>query len=185
MPYTPIRSRTGAPLAAFVVVLVGVADARRTDAGETYCLSSVRPAVNAEFPYGERGDRCEGAYAEPTHGGSLHLVSLTTAAGQSGSTTAPTVAVSWRSAAAQLPVQLTAVSLRWRAYYRMDTRQPPNVHRFQWATDYMRALRLAEDDIGFLAVTSRPLGGKRRGPSIFPSAWRPANRRRLGRAIGS
>jgi len=68
-----------------------------------------------------------------------------------------TLIVRWQAASA--PVNVRAVSLRWRTFYRMDTQQSSGSDHFLWPTSVLRNLAMTGEDIGVLAsftYVSRP-----------------------------
>jgi hypothetical protein len=137
--------------AALILLILGVLSpgTRGIRAQTTACDSTVVIDGSDPWRYKERGARCEGRFLAPMSGPNLRIVGYYSGNRWRGLPRTDTLLVRWQPPSA--PVNVRAVSLRWRTFYRMDTRQPSVSDRFPWPTAVLRNLAMAGDDIGVLA----------------------------------
>lgn len=103
------------------------------------------------WSYGWRGNRCEGRYVEPLGGGTIRLVGYYAGTSWQGTARLPALRVEWPSRSTG-DVELRAISLRWRTFYRMDAVVSAKAQRFLWSTEVLRALRLRAEEVGLTAI---------------------------------
>jgi hypothetical protein len=115
-----------------------------------HSLGSVRPALE-------------------THGAPLHVLSLVALATTRPALDGALLPLRWpRLSSKNSNVHLSAVSLRYRSYYRMDSSRDAKANRFNWSTSQVRALNLDLDDFGYLAVASEQLSKGRTDDVFIP-----------------
>ena len=150
MPGISLRLRRG-PTNLLILGLFSLAP-RATGAQAARCDSTVVTDGSDPWRYRQRGTRCEGRFLAPMSGPSLRIVGYYSGLRWRQLPRTDTLVVSWHAAAA--PVNVRAVSLRWRTFYRMDTQQTSGSNRFFWPTAVLRNLGMTGEDIGVLASLS-------------------------------
>ncbi len=148
-----MNARAGAALAAALALLPAGAGA------QSPCDPSLR-ALPGDVGYRERGDRCEGRYAQPVAGTPLYLVSVIEAFDYDTAAAGPLL-VRWTAPAA-VPVHLRAQGIRRQLYYRMDADRPAGTDSYEWSTDVLTSQRIAGRDLGALASARTAVGGAER-----------------------
>jgi hypothetical protein len=121
------------------------------------CDTTVVTDDSDPWRYRQRGARCEGRFLAPMSGPSLRIVGYYSRVRWRGLPRTDTLFVGWQPVATSVNVR--AVSVRWRTFYRMDTQQRPGTDRFLWPTSVLRSLMMTGDDIAVLAsfpYTSSP-----------------------------
>src|SRR5678810_124031 len=112
--------------------------------------------------YRQRGDRCEGVYAQDVSGSSdLLVASLVESFEAIDDTSSLPLRVEWTPPDGQA-VRLRAYSIKPGLFYRMDTAKPIPASPYLWPADVLQALRIGNADIGVTGSASAMLGGERR-----------------------
>ena len=112
--------------------------------------------------YRQRGDRCEGVYAQEVSGSSSLLVaSLVESFEAIDDTSSLPLRVEWTPPDGEA-VALRAYSTKPGLYYRMETAKPIAASPYLWPVDVLQALRIGNADIGVTGSASPMLGGERR-----------------------
>jgi hypothetical protein len=140
--------------AAMVCLAAGCA------AQENKCAQFGLSPTGGANGYQWRDNRCEGVFAQSV-GGTLdvRLISFARGLAVLNPQDAKTLRVTWPAAPPRSePVQIRAISLRFRHYYRMDATAPASVTSFGWATDALRSERLTGAELGVVGWTSMPVG---------------------------
>ena len=142
------------------------------------CDTAVKGRDNDPNTYRLRGDRCEGTYQQQVAGSSRLLIASVVESFETidDSSSAP-LKVEW-TPPAQQPVALRAYSIRPSLFYRMETARPAVTTSYNWPTDVLRALDIANADIGVVATTSMQVGAESRAV-VVPlriSQLKPAQR---------
>lgn len=136
-----------------VAMVVGVLWWPLVEAGE-YCEPDLVGKTMEASPvaYSERGDRCEGFYAQPVSGVNLELRSFTETFLPFVPTELDSLQIEW-----VLPpgldserVHLRALSVRSELYYRMDTAVPAGQGHFLWGGELLASQGIGPKDIGVL-----------------------------------
>lgn len=98
--------------------------------------------------YHERGERCEGVFVKQLGGEVLRIAELAKALNDFTPDINTPWMISWPKVATS-NVQLRAISLRERLYYRMDTVRAGDTPPFKWPTDVLAdpALNLSRSEI--------------------------------------
>jgi hypothetical protein len=131
----------------------GAADAASSD-----CDPGLKPSGGNELGYVDRGDRCEGLYAQEVSGGALEIASITTNFANYKFAPAVPLRLEWPALGAA-EVSVRSSGLRRKLYYRMDARRPANPPVYSWSPDILARLDLSRDEIGLLAWTQHTLAG--------------------------
>lgn len=116
----------------------------------------VRPAD--PLGYRVRGDRCEGMFVEEVSGtvriSSLHFTKRDFQPGAGNS-----VRLAW-SLPPAAQVQVRAVSLLPKVFFRMDAVRSGNSTSYIWPTDFVAVVKLKSADIGLLSWAEVQVGGR-------------------------
>jgi hypothetical protein len=139
-------------------------------AAPSHCDPSLAPSTNHPFGYAERGDRCEGVYIQAVSGTTLALLSFTTVFGPVDVDSGQPLLIEWPSPPGTGDVQLRALSMQRRLFYRMDTSVPAGSRRYRWPTDVLAAVNLRRPDIGLLGWTRLVVGAERQDVLVPLSA---------------
>lgn len=125
------------------------------------CDSLVETRQSDPLRYRQRGDRCEGVYAERVSGSSsLLMASLVESFEAIDDTSSRPLRVEWTPPDGEA-VRLRAYSIKPGLYYRMETAKPIAASPYLWPTDVLQALRLGNTDVGVTGSASAMLGGER------------------------
>jgi len=122
--------------------------------------------------YRERGERCEGVYAQlPVSGDLLAVVSFTRGPAAFDLRQGP-IRLEWPAQAAPSGLRIRAVSLRRGLHYQMDTALPPGSTSFTWPTDILVMQQLQAGEIGVRAWADEGSCGRRDLPLHVPLRFR-------------
>jgi hypothetical protein len=114
-------------------------------AQDTLCDPAVPLREDVNYGYQDRGDRCEGIYANsPVSGSTIGVASFTKGTVSYEFTTIP-LEITWPSGLDQ-PVRLRAKPLRPDLFYQMDTFQPATASSFVWPTDFLLQYQIKPQD---------------------------------------
>lgn len=142
-------------LLAIAVVLPACAAAM----AQTFCDASLAPSSNHPYRYIQRGDRCEGVYIQAVAGTVLTLLSFTGSLGEIHLASGRPLLLEWPAPPGDRDVQLRALSMQRRLFYRMDTSVRAGATRYEWPTDGLVAVKLAPADLGLVGFTRLIIGG--------------------------
>jgi hypothetical protein len=145
------------------------------------CDPSLLDESGSPLAYRQRGDRCEGLYAQQVGALSLEIRSLIESFGAFDPQQDPELAVEWTAPpqGGGREVRLRAFSFQPRTYFRMDAALPAGSGSYRWPTDVLAAVGLGREDLGLVAWTTLPgPGGSARavylplrlGPAAAPPA---------------
>jgi hypothetical protein len=124
--------------------------------------------LNRPDGYRERGERCEGVYAQLPVGGDLvAVVSFTDGRAAFDLRQGP-IRLEWAPGAAPSGLRIRAVSLRRGLHYQMDTILPPGSASFTWPTDVLVMQQLQAGEIGVRGWSDEGLCGRRDLPLYVP-----------------
>lgn len=124
------------------------------------CDPNLKVRAGDPLGYRERGDRCEGMFVEEVSG-TIRVASFHFPRGDFQPRAGTSVRLGW-SLPPVSQVQVQAVSLRPRTYFRMDAVLPGSATSYLWPTDFAETVRLKGADIGLLSWTELPIGGRTR-----------------------
>jgi hypothetical protein len=123
------------------------------------CNAYLHSSASDPYGYRARGSRCEGVYVKDLSA-SLRIVSFTRAVDEFTASDS-ILHLSWPGSPSQ-ETHLRATGLRPLLYYEMDTVQPGGTASYDWETSLLTALRITPSELGVVAWTSQPIGGKDR-----------------------
>jgi hypothetical protein len=127
--------------------------------GRVACDSLVKTRATDPLRYRQRGDRCEGVYAQDVAGSSSLLVaSLVESFEAIDDTSSRPLRVEWTTPNGEA-VALRAYSVKPGLYYRMETARPVAASPYLWPADVLQALRIGNADVGVIGSASVTLGG--------------------------
>ena len=126
---------------------------------QSHCDPSLAPSTNHPFGYVDRGDRCEGVYIQLVGSTALKLLSFTAAFDALDLKAAQPLVIEWPAPPGASEVELRALSMRRRLFYRMDTSVRAGSTRYRWPTDILAAVNLGRADIGLVGWTRLAIGG--------------------------
>ena len=122
---------------------------------------SLKTRASDPLRYRQRGDRCEGVYAQDVAGSSdLLVASLVESFEAIDDTSSLPLRVEWTPPDGQA-VMLRAYSIKPGLFYRMDTAKPIAASSYLWPADVLQSLRISNADIGVTGSAPATLGGKR------------------------
>jgi hypothetical protein len=107
--------------------------------------------------YRLRGDRCEGLYIAEVGSTALHIASFTRSVDDYDPAQREHLLLRW-SAPNPGAIQLQAMGLRPRLYYRMDTARASDPPVYRWPTNVLADLKITRKDLGIVARTRLPVG---------------------------
>jgi len=123
---------------------------------------SLKTRESDPLRYRQRGDRCEGVYAQNVAGSSdLLVASLVESFEAIDDTSSLPLRVEWTPPDGEA-VRLRAYSIKPGLFYRMDTAKPIAASSYLWPADVLQSLRISNADIGVTGSASAMLGGERR-----------------------
>lgn len=131
------------------------------DVASGNCDPGLKPSGGNELGYADRGDRCEGIYAQEVSGGALEIASITVNFGNYKFAREVPLLLEWPALDAD-EVHVRSSGLRRKLYYRMDTRRPAKPPIYSWSSDILARLDLSRDEIGLLAWTQQTVAGAKR-----------------------
>lgn len=133
----------------FVMVLCGFAGAATAAA---VCAPELLDSSSSPLAYRQRGDRCEGIYAQQVGSLSLEVRSLVAAFEPFDPAAASALVVEWTAPpeASGRDVRLRALSVKPRTYYRMDTVVAGGKGLYRWPADVLAAVGLTRDDLALV-----------------------------------
>ena len=135
------------------------------------CDAKLRPLKGSAHDYRQRSTRCEGMYDSLVSGLSLDVVSFTRGPLQFSLT--PQTVLSVDGSTQQPPLNVRAVAIPIKTYYRMDATLSPG-SPFEWpARDVLAPQDLTADRIGVYGWTAGA-GGKTYVPVRVTAAGSPA-----------
>lgn len=122
------------------------------------CDPSLRIQKTNPYAYKQRGDRCEGVYAQDVAGSLLQVTSYTLAFEPFDLNKIRDLHLAW-SGPISGPTMLRAQGTRRRLYYRMDTALGARIHEYSWPTTVLTALGVRTGEFGIVAWTAMQLAG--------------------------
>lgn len=123
------------------------------------CDSLVKTRATDPLRYRQRGDRCEGVYAQDVAGSSSLLVASVVESFEAiDDTSSLPLRVEWTPPNGE-PVALRVYSIRSGLFYRMETAQPVAASPYLWPPAVLQALRIGSADIGVTGSASTRLNG--------------------------
>lgn len=119
-------------------------------AAQSFCDPTLLDGSESPLAYRQRGDRCEGIYAQPVGKLNLEIRSFMAAFEAFDPATAPELTVRWSlpPGAGDRKVHLRALSVKPRTYYRMDTTVAATEGVYHWPGELLAALGLTREDLG-------------------------------------
>lgn len=122
------------------------------------CDPNLKVDRNDPLGYGPRGDRCEGVFLDKVSG-TIRIASLHFPKGDFEPRVGTTARLEWSLPPAS-QVQVQAVSLRPRLFYRMDAVRPGIATFYGWPTDFAARVQLKSNEIGFLSWADVKIGSR-------------------------
>lgn len=145
----------------FGLLFYGANWTRSLFAQEKHCDPNLKQAGNNPNGYRLRGDRCEGEYIRPVGSTKLLVVSLLESVEDFDPALGKPLLVEW-AAPENAGIHLRAHALRQRFYYQMDTDRPKGSASYTWPSDLLNAFKLKSEELGFVALTDKPVGNTKR-----------------------
>ena len=110
--------------------------------------------------YRDRGDRCEGIYAQQVGTVTLQVRSLTWGGVEVDPTAVPAIALGWTPPPqAKGSLRLRAFSFKPRTYYRMDAAFPLVQKSYSWPTEIIEQAAIRPRELGVVAWMETPPPG--------------------------
>jgi hypothetical protein len=123
------------------------------------CDPSLRGQATNPYAYKQRGDRCEGVYAQDVSGAVLQVTSFTLAFEPFDLNRIRDLHLAWTTPVAG-PTMLRAQGTRRRLYYRMDAVLGAGTNVYSWPTTVLTALGVRSREVGIVAWTTVQLNGR-------------------------
>jgi len=156
------RRLGGLCLAGLPLLARPVAPSRVAPSAGVACDSLVKARATDPLSYRQRGDRCEGVYAQNVSGSSSLLVASVVESFEGiDDTSSRPLRVEWTPPNGQA-VALRAYSIKPGLFYRMETAHPIAASPYLWPAEVLQALRIRRADIGVTGSASLMLNGVRR-----------------------
>jgi hypothetical protein len=115
------------------------------------CAKLVNPFGNQKLQYQDRGDRCEGLFAQPVAASAhIKIIAFFDHTPALPETIGRTISLVASGATSESHIFFRSVSARYRQYYRMDAKAD-SAGRFVWKTEIVKALNLAARELMVLA----------------------------------
>ncbi|WP_146039385.1 MULTISPECIES: hypothetical protein [unclassified Variovorax] len=127
------------------------------EAARSHCDPGLQAAGARAIAYAERGDRCEGIYAQEVSG-ALRIVSFTRRSSNYRFSAERASLLRWPGVESGREVEVRASGLRRKLHYRMDTKRPSHPPAYTWPSDVLAQLELSRSEVGLLASTEQPVG---------------------------
>lgn len=124
---------------------------------ESFCDPHLEKKSTSPMAYRDRGNRCEGLYAQEVSALSLDVRSLVAGYGSFDPGKDQDLVLAWTPPpGAKETVRLRAFSFRQRHYFRMDTAVPAARTSFGWPTDLLASEELLQEELGMIAWMDLP-----------------------------
>jgi hypothetical protein len=138
-------------------------------AAGSLCDQNLPQDSKSPMAYHLRGDRCEGIYAQQVSSISVEVRSLVAGFGAFDPALNEKLELAWTAPPGNTgDVRLRAFSFKPRTYYRMDTAVPAARSAYQWPTDVLASVGLAQADLGLIAWIDLPGPGGSARPVYLP-----------------
>lgn len=116
--------------------------------------------MDSTMAYRDRGDRCEGFYAQQVGTVTLQVRSLTWGGTDGDPSKIPAIVLGWAPPPqAGGAVRLRALSLKDRTYYRMDASFPLAQRAYSWPTKVLGMAGIGGKDLGVVGWMETPPPG--------------------------
>lgn len=139
------------------LLVVGLTMVRGPAGAASFCDPNLPSSPENPAAYRERGDRCEGIYAQQVGTVSLDVRSFVESFGPFDPERDRELVLAWTTPPeAERNVRLRAFSFKSLLYYRMDTAVPAARGSFLWPTDVLATQKLGRDELGIIAWTEVP-----------------------------
>ncbi len=123
------------------------------------CDSALTKLATPVNGYRQRGDRCEGLYAQQVSGTTVFLASLTEAFEDYDLQSTDSLTVQWSvPPSSTAALQLRAETLKHGRYYRMDTFRSLQAAAYRWPAGLLRAERIPRRELGVIGWTQVTIG---------------------------
>lgn len=123
------------------------------------CDSALTRLATPVNGYRQRGDRCEGLYAQQVSGTTVFLASLTEAFDEYDLQSTDSLTVEWSVPPhSTAGLQLRAETLKHGRYYRMDTFRSLATAAYRWPSGLLRAERIPRRELGVIGWTQLTIG---------------------------
>ncbi len=124
---------------------------------QSNCALELSDRSTSPMAYRQRGDRCEGIYAQQVGALTLEVRSLVRGFGPFDPAKSPHLTLEWQAPPnLSGDVHLRAFSFKPRTYFRMDTILPSTRGLYRWPTDVLAGVGLGRDDLGVVAWIDPP-----------------------------
>lgn len=127
---------------------------------QDYCDPSVVVNDRSPFKYQMRDTRCEGLYEQQVSSSVIALVSFYTTFEpfEPSEEVRGSITLDWHNAPGANRVNVRAVGIAYKLYYRMDAQVVADAKPFAWSKNVLDSLRIASKDIGVLAWSALTFG---------------------------
>jgi hypothetical protein len=127
---------------------------------QSQCDPVLSERSTSTMAYRQRGDRCEGIYAQQVGALTLQVRSLVRGFGPFDPAKNPHLTLEWKAPPnVSGDVHIRAFSFRPRTYFRMDTAVPAPRGLYRWPTDVLAGVGLSREDLGIVAWIDTPGSG--------------------------
>lgn len=150
-----MRRSAPTPLLFLLVLALSAASGRAQ--AQSNCDPSLPDHSTSTMAYRQRGDRCEGIYAQQVGTVTLEVRSLVRGFGPFDPAKSPHLTLEWQAPPNHSgDLHLRAFSFKPRTYFRMDTKLPSTRGLYRWPTDVLAGVGLGRDDLGVVAWIETP-----------------------------
>jgi len=147
----------------FVLLTPGLCSGCFVDlSAQSNCDASLLKMSTGPLGYQDRGDRCEGTYIKQVGSTTLFVASFTELFEQYDAKSGKPLQIEWDNLATDTGVQIRALGVKQKLYYRMDSFRPAATTSYSWPTDMLASLNILKNDIGVIGTTRHAIGQVRR-----------------------
>jgi hypothetical protein len=143
----------------FVLLTLGLSSGYFLDlSAQSNCDSSLIKMSTGPLGYRDRGDRCEGTYIKQVGSTTLFVASFTELFEQFDAKSGKPLQIEWDNLTTKTGVQIRALGVKQKLYYRMDSFRPAATTSYSWSTNILASLNILKKDIGVIGTTRHTIG---------------------------
>ena len=125
---------------------------------QSNCDASLLRMSTGPLGYQDRGDRCEGTYIKQVGSTTLFVASFTELFERYDAKSGQPLQIEWDNLATNTGVQIRALGVKQKLYYRMDSFRPAATTSYSWSTNILASLNILKEDIGVIGTTRHAIG---------------------------
>lgn len=143
----------------FVLLTLGLSSGHFVDlSAQSNCDPSLLKMSTGPLGYQDRGDRCEGTYIKQVGSTTLFVASFTEFFEQYDVKSGKPLQIEWDNLENKTGVQIRALGVKQKLYYRMDSFEPAAATSYSWSTNILASLNISKKDIGIIGTMRHNVG---------------------------